>query len=96
MLVHVVLFKFDQMEDAAIAREKLLGMAGRIPGLLSVEAGVDVTRSPRSFDLGLVTRHPDEEALRAYQVHPVHVEVAEFIRAKMTASAAVDFLANRG
>lgn len=92
MLIHVVLFKFDRAEDAAQARQMLLGMAGQIPGLLSVEAGLDVTRSPRSYDLGLITRHSDREALSAYQIHPAHVEVANFIRSKMSGSAAVDFL----
>lgn len=92
MLIHVVLFKFENQQDASAAREMLQAMAGKIPGLLGIETGLDVTRSARSYDLALVTRHTDRDALAAYQVHPVHVEVASFIRSKMTGSAAVDFL----
>jgi hypothetical protein len=91
MVVHIVLFKFADEQDAAESRTRLLGMAGQIPGLLSVEAGLDFTRSARSYDLGLITRHESRDALQVYQTHPVHEAVASFIRSKMTGSAAVDF-----
>jgi Stress responsive A/B Barrel Domain len=91
MVVHVVLFKFSDASHASEARSRLLGMKGRIPGLLGVEAGEDFARSQRSFDLALITRHESREALGVYQTHPVHEEVAAFIRSKMTGAAAVDF-----
>jgi hypothetical protein len=91
MVVHVVLFKFSDASHASEARSRLCAMQGRIPGLLGVEAGVDFTRSQRSFDLALITRHESREALAVYQTHPVHEEVAAFIRSKMTGAAAVDF-----
>lgn len=91
MVTHVVFFRFENLDQAEQARELLLGMKGRIPGLLDVEAGVDFLRSERSFDLALITRHTDREALAEYQDHPVHLEVAGFIRAHATGSAAVDF-----
>lgn len=91
MIVHVVLFKFPESADAERARARLLTMSGKIPGLISVETGLDVTRSARSYDLALITRHTSKEALAAYQTHPVHVEVATFIRERMNGAAAVDF-----
>lgn len=93
MVVHVVLFKFSSGADAEEARSRLLSMAGKIPGLVGIEAGLDVTRSARSYDLALITRHTSEDALGVYQTHPVHVEVATFIRERMTAVASVDFVA---
>ena len=91
MVTHLVFFKFASLEIAEEAKEQLLAMAGKIPGMQSIEAGVDFTRSERSFDLGLVTRHDDREALAVYQGHPVHQEVVKFIRARAQGSAAVDF-----
>jgi len=91
MLTHIVLFRFEDLARAEEARQKLLSMSGQIPGMLSVEAGLDVTRSPRSHELGLITRHTDREALAAYQVHPVHEAVAAFIRTHMSGAASVDF-----
>ncbi len=91
MVTHIVLFRFSDVMLAREARDRLLAMAGRIPGMRSIDAGVDFTQSERSYQLGLVTRHDSREALQQYQSHPVHVEVASFIKAHATAAASVDF-----
>ena len=93
MVTHVVLFKMkDRSGDSARrARQVLAEMQGQIPGLLSVEVGVDYQRSERSFDVALITKHESREALEAYQVHPVHRKVAAFMAEVRDASVAVDF-----
>jgi len=91
MVTHIVLFRFEEAADAAEARRQLLELAGQIPGMTKLEVGLDFTRSARSFELGLITRHESRAALEAYQVHPEHVRVATFIRSKIAGSAAVDF-----
>jgi hypothetical protein len=91
MVRHIVLFRFRDQAVAHEARDRLLAMAGRIPGMTAIEAGVDFTQSERSYHLGLVTQHESRQALLDYQVHPVHVEVASFIKAHASGSAAVDF-----
>jgi hypothetical protein len=91
MVTHIVVFRFQDPAIASEARDRLLSMAGKIPGMLGIEAGVDFTRSERSYHLGLITRHQTREALLAYQTHPVHVEVATFIKARAAGSASVDF-----
>jgi len=91
MITHMVLFKFDSLDDAEKAREKLLTMKGKVASLQEIEAGVDYTRSERSFELGLITRHASREDLEAYRVDPVHLEVAKFIQAHTTGAASVDF-----
>jgi hypothetical protein len=91
MVTHIVFFKFAEAGQAEEAKTRLLAMQGRIPGMQSVEAGLDFTKSARSFELALLTRHDDRAALDVYQSHPVHQEVVAFIRPRATASAAVDF-----
>ncbi len=93
MLTHIVLFRFENMEHAEEASRRLRGMKGKIPSLLEVEAGVDITRSGRSYEMALITRHEDEEGLDAYQVHPAHQEVVTYIKSVASGSVAVDFLA---
>jgi len=92
MLTHIVFIKFPDQTLAAEARKRLLSMAGKIPSLLSIEAGVDITRSGRSWDLALLTRFADQAGLDAYAIHPVHQEVLVFIRENATGSAAVDYI----
>jgi len=91
MVTHIVCFDFSAVETAEKARDLLHSMKGRIPALLELEAGLDFTRSERSFHLGLVTRHADRAGLLEYQDHPVHREVGAFMRAHATRSVAVDF-----
>ncbi len=92
MLTHVVLIKFHDRDHAAHARDLLLGMRGRVETLKEIEAGLDITHSPRSYDLALITRFDDRDGLEAYRVHPVHQEVLEFISRHAETACAVDFV----
>lgn len=92
MLTHVVCFKFNDPEKAKESVERLVRLREMVPSLRHIEAGLDITRSPRSYDVALVTRFDDAEGLAAYQVHPAHEEVAAFIRLHMTGAVAVDYL----
>lgn len=91
MLTHVVCFKFDDLQTAEDVKARLLAMAERVPSLRAIEAGVDVLRSPRSYDVALITRFDDLAGLEAYQVHPVHQEVVEFIKPRSRGAVSVDF-----
>jgi len=92
MLTHIVFLKFPDLEVAAEVRRRLLAMDGQIPTLRSIEAGVDITRSGRSWDLALLTRFDDQAGLDAYAVHPVHKEVLAFIGEHVLEVAAVDYM----
>ncbi|MEZ4380934.1 MAG: Dabb family protein [Nannocystaceae bacterium] len=92
MITHVVLFKFPARADAERARALLLGMRGRVASLRAIEAGLDVTGSPRSYDLALITRFDDDAGLDAYRTDPLHLEVLEFIRARVETTCAVDYV----
>ena len=77
---------------AADARDRLLALRGQIPSLKELEAGVDITRSERSFDLALITRFDDAAGLQAYAEHPVHLEALAWLRSVATQVVAVDFV----
>ena len=91
MLTHIVFMKFPSLEIAEQVRQKLLALEGNIPSLRSIEAGLDITRSGRSWDLALFTRFDDQAGLDAYAIHPKHMEVLAFIKENVTEVAAVDY-----
>ncbi|VVB92006.1 Stress responsive A/B Barrel Domain protein [uncultured archaeon] len=66
-------------------------MRGKIPQLRYLEVGVDLLHSGRSFDIALITKFDSLEELQAYQAHPVHVEVAEYMTSVRKAAVAVDY-----
>ena len=91
MFTHVVLFSFPTLELAAEARDKLLAMDGKVAGLMAIECGVDTTRSARSAELALITRHVNETDYAAYQADPDHGAVKAWIGQHATGATAVDF-----
>jgi hypothetical protein len=93
MITHIVLLKLLHCspERAEEAKQVLAGMAGRIPELRHLEVGVDVIHSDRSYDLALVARFDSLEDLQAYQVHPVHMEVLNYMQGVRQSAVVVDY-----
>ena len=94
MITHIVLFKLQNPAEESIAtvRNKLLSMQGKIKVLRHLEAGADVIRSERSYDVALLTRFDTIEDLLAYQVHPYHAgEVVPLMKSLCSSIVAVDY-----
>jgi hypothetical protein len=98
MIRHVVALRLSAEEDAE-RLEQAVEVASRLEALADVVPGVISIRVHR--DLGLVATHwplvlvgdfEDIEALEAYQVHPRHLEVLEWMnQGVVTGRAVVDF-----
>lgn len=78
MIRHLVLFRFKP-EVSEADRDEFLGMLRGLPGKISeiieFEAGFDLVRAPRSFDLGLVAGYADLAALDRYAKHEHHLPI---------------------
>ena len=82
MTRHIILWTLKEMPEAEKARVKaeikagLEGLAGQIPGLVSIR--VETRRLPSSnADLMLDSSFESPAALAAYATHPAHVAVAD-------------------
>lgn len=94
MITHIVLFKLAEptAEGITTVKDKLLSMRGKVPMLRHLEAGNDIVRSPRSYDVALVTRFDSREDLDSYQIHPYHAnEVIPVMKSLCSSIIAVDF-----
>ena len=83
MVKHIILWKLrDDLgagEREGVLRgikEGLEGLVGKVPGLLAVKVQVDGRIDTSNADVMLDCTLESEEALRAYAIHPAHVEVA--------------------
>ena len=92
-LTHIVLFKLQEPTPAVTSEvmRRLYAMEGKIPELRSIEVGVDVVRSGRSYDVALTTRFDNLAAMQAYQVNPLHLEVLAYLRTVLEATVVVDY-----
>ncbi len=94
MIKHVVFLKFkpsttkDQIE---LLRKGFEALPGLIPEIRSYEFGLDVVRSERSFDYGLVSAFDDLDSLQRYSANPEHQKVLKHIREISDSIKSVDF-----
>jgi heme-degrading monooxygenase HmoA len=98
MLKHIVMWRLkehaegaDKATNARAIKAALEGLRGRIPGMLALEVGLDVDRSPAAFDVVLYSEFESAEALAAYQVHPEHEKVAALIGRVRSERVVVDY-----
>ena len=93
MLTHVVLIKLKDRspENIAATRDRIARIEGQIPVLRSIQVGVNVVPSERSYDIALVETFDSVEDMKAYQVHPVHLDLLKDVTPRFEASAAVDY-----
>jgi len=91
MIKHVVMWKLKNISDGDETVKKLKNLEGRIPGLISIDAGTDTNKGSAAFDVALISRHDSQEALNSYQDHPEHVEVKNFIGSVVNERVVVDF-----
>jgi len=96
MIIHIVLFKLKDKgaEDQAEAMSLLKGLDGNIPTLRGLSVGEDVSRSGRSYDVGIIARFDDMDGLETYRVDPAHVIVARRLNEICSSIVALDFEEN--
>jgi len=91
MITHIVLFKLKDSHNVKKASEVLQGLKGKIPQLRHLEVGIDILHSDRSYHLALVTKFDSLEDMKAYQIHPVHEEVSNYMASVRESSVTVDY-----
>ncbi len=96
MVTHIVMWKLKEQaergskeQNAAIMKQRLEALVGKIPGLLALRVEQNVM--PGGFDLCLVGQYQDLEALKLYRDHPLHKEVQQFVHQVITDRASCDF-----
>lgn len=94
---HIVLWRVAAETEpdrrAAIdrVRSEFESLRGRIPGLLRLEIGVDVSRVAYACDMVLVSDFDSPDALAAYAGHPEHLAVRERLEGLRIARHQVDY-----
>lgn len=93
MIRHIVMFWLKQKDEKTLKEtvELINSMKGKIPGMLSLDAGADFAGSPRSCDLCLCETFESRQALDEYQTHPAHMPIRAHMHAVMERSASADY-----
>lgn len=99
MIKHIVSWKLKDFAEGKSKSENILTMQQMLLSLKDIlsmvrefEIGVNSNKANASnFDIVLVTSFDSFEDLDAYQVHPEHKKVAEFIGKIRESKACIDY-----
>ena len=78
-------------ENAQKLVEMIRQLPSAIPEVVELEVGHDISKSPASFEIGLLSKFQTAEDLETYRVHPAHQEVVAFLQKTTSARAVVDY-----
>jgi hypothetical protein len=98
MIKHVILWKIkDELSGENLIQAKrdakinLEGLAGKIDGLIKIQVNIEVLPTSNA-DMMLDSEFESVEALNAYSIHPLHVEVANtYVRPITETRLCLDF-----
>ena len=100
MVKHIILWTLkselseSEKENVKLGiKEGLEALVGKVPGLLEVKVHIDGRLASSNADVMLDCTLESEEALKAYAVHPAHVEVANTkVRPYTAVRSCLDFV----
>ena len=98
MVKHIVMWRLKEEalgatkeENARKLKESLEALVDKIEELNAAEVGFNFNPSDAAFDVVLYSEFEDREGLEAYQKHPEHVKIVEFVGEIRTDRAVVDY-----
>jgi hypothetical protein len=95
MIKHIVMWRLRESDSRAVDAETikslLEGLAGKIPGLLKIEVGVNFIENANASDVVLYSEFVDRAALEAYQSHPLHLAVVPEVKARAIERRSADY-----
>ncbi|MGN0601596.1 MAG: Dabb family protein [Oscillospiraceae bacterium] len=97
MVKHVIIWDFkaefskeEKKELSLKIKNGLEGLKNKIDGIVDIKVYIDLLDSSNG-DLMLDSAFVDENALKAYQINPEHLKVAEIVRVSVCSRKCVDF-----
>jgi hypothetical protein len=95
---HIVMWKLkdhangaNRAQNAATLKEKLDACRDIVPGILRIEVGLATPDLDSTHDVVLISEFVDKAALDAYQTHPLHEAVKQFIGTVRDSRECVDY-----
>ena len=97
MVKHIVMWNFnddmspeDKKTAGAKMKELLEPIKELVDGAVEIKVVMNEMKSSNR-EIALIGTYETEEALKAYQVHPAHVEAGKYVRSVTCDRACLDF-----
>lgn len=93
MIKHIVLLKENENvtdEKRKILYNQLKDLS-QIPGAENVHFGQNFSKLSNGYEIGLTVDFQNKEALKAYNKHPIHLEVVKTLQELKLELAVIDY-----
>ena len=98
MVKHIVFWKLKEMvngrskqENALKIKALLEDLNGKIPGMITLEVGIDFSKTENSADIALYSEFENKKSLDDYQENPLHKAVMPFIAEAREERKVIDY-----
>lgn len=98
MIKHIVMWSLKEeaegktkIENAKIIKSSLEGLVGNIKEIKALEVGINVLEGLGNMDVTLYTEFESVDDLNSYQVNPMHVNAASYIKKVVNKRVCCDF-----
>lgn len=81
----------EKLKNAEQLKSSFQSMRGRIPGLISLDIGIDISRIDYACDVVLYSEFESQKALNNYANHPEHLRVKRELGDMRIARHQVDY-----
>ena len=97
MVKHIVFFKLQEdsenKNDAIqTLKDKLDKLKNKIPQIINLETGINISDRSSAYDLALITEFKDLGDLEIYRNHPEHQDVITYVREAKIVSVVTDYI----
>lgn len=99
MIKHIVMWRLagaepaERQANARRLQQEFEALRGRIPGLITLEIGIDHSAVDYACDVVLYSEFESQAALDAYATHPEHLRVRQSLGDMRVARHQVDYVA---
>lgn len=96
MIQHIVMFKLKNIPkerelNINKLKDKLDNLKNKIPQIIDLQTGVNISTSSNAYDLVLVTLFKDQQELEDYKIHPEHLLVLDYLKEVNETMTVVDY-----
>ena len=98
MIKHIVMWKLKDSargtskdQNALELKSVLEDLKNKISVIKQIEVGINFNKSSAAYDVVLYSEFDSEQDLQAYQKHPDHVKVVDFVNEIRDDRAVVDY-----
>lgn len=98
MIKHIVMWKVSgdtpeaRADSCLRVKRSFESLRGQIPGLVTLEVGIDISRVAYACDVVLYTEFDSQRALDAYATHPAHLAVRQELEGTRVSRQQADYV----